>query len=87
MYQVPITYPDLLQDFFEYAQGWLNIPLRVPASKSPAITIDQFTRASLSKAFGTIAEFISVTKSHSSQTSQVAAWRRLFGDHFPATLT
>jgi hypothetical protein len=87
MHQIPISYPDLLQEFFEYAPSWLSIPIMVLGSKSPAIPIDQFTRASLTKLFGTIAEFISATKNHSSQTSQVAAWRKLFGDHFPATLT
>jgi SMODS domain-containing protein len=86
-HQVPIFYPDLLQDFFEYAPSWLDIPIMVPGSKSPVITIDQFTRASLAKTFGTIAGFIGATKNQPNRTNQVEAWRQLFGDHFPASLT
>lgn len=85
-YNVPITYVDLVEDFFTHAPTWLTNPIAVPGTKSPAIILGQPLATSYAESFRALAEFVRVTKAHPVQADQVAAWKRLFGEQFPATI-
>ena len=83
---MPITYQDLLLDFFDQAPAQLALPIRIPDSKSSAILLTPEQVTSVSSQFGKIANHMRATLSASTQPERIAGMRTLYGDHFPATL-
>jgi hypothetical protein len=81
-----IYYQDLILNFFQLAPARLSAPIQVPGSKSAAIVLDQVAVASLKDIFAKIVNFIVATSRLPVQSDRVENWRKLCGDHFPATV-
>lgn len=82
----PVSYADLLWHFFGIAKATASASLRIPGSNSPPVLIDASVLAGLKNAFVQIERFIESTRQIGNRRDQANAWRRLFGDAFPASV-
>lgn len=83
----PITYPDLLLEFFKEAPAKLASPIHIPGSKSLSIALTPTAVISLAGKFATIAEYMQNVLASSTQVDRVTGMRKLYGDHFPVTIS
>lgn len=81
-----ISWPILLEDFFGIAKSTLGTPLKIPASNSPAVTLDPVSIQTIQHAFGVIERHIQVVNQATTDTAGVEGWRQLFGDAFPTRI-
>lgn len=80
----PYTDAELLQLFFDIAKSALTEPLFLEGSNSPPIALSQFEAASLHATFAQISAEIGALERLTSQRAKAEAWRKIFGDCFPA---
>ena len=86
-YNHTVTYPDLTRLFFILAKDWCNKPIRIPGSNSPEIVLDPLTTQTLTTTFNNIIAHIEKVEHMTSEIQKINAWRVLFGDAFPATMS
>jgi len=82
----PLSYPDLLKNFFDLAPARLTKSIEIPGSKSKPITLDQSIVLELIGIFSKISQHIQYTSTLANKQDKVAAWRKLFGNYFPSTI-
>lgn len=82
----PVFYHDLLQEFFADASTQLSVPIGIPDSKSARISLDPDRVQRVSKIFVTLADYIRMINTTPQRGQKVEMWKKLFPDHFPATL-
>jgi len=81
---ITLSYPALINEFFNYAGGLLNSSIGAPGSNSPAISLEPLKKPQVIETFEAIKTFCNGTNQLSSETERAESWRRLFGDPFPA---
>jgi hypothetical protein len=82
-----ITYPELIKLFCILAKKLITEPIQIPGSNSPMILLNPMTVQLLDKALSNIIDHIQTIEGATSDTYKAGAWRLLFGEAFPATLS
>lgn len=85
-HNLDITYPDLLECFFEGGTSMIANPLSIPGSNTPPITLDQTSLVSTQKIFNDVTGHIRATKAIIATSPAINNWRVLFGDYFPTII-
>lgn len=81
-YNLPITFPQLIRDFFTFTRNSLN-QVKLPGSHSETINLDLITLNGLRDKFEKIANYIDAVNNQSTEAKQAEGWRELFQDPFP----
>lgn len=79
-----INYPSLITDFFLEAEDYLYSPTRMYGSNSPVIELDLINQAHIPQKVEEIKNYCN-SISGLSTNDQIEAWKKLFGDPFPAS--
>jgi hypothetical protein len=82
LYSTPITYPNLIREFFVYSSQFLFDAVKIPGSHSPTITLSLADSYDLTNKFSELVQKIDTSKSLS-ETEQCKIWKELFKDPFP----
>jgi hypothetical protein len=84
--EIPLTYHDLLLDFFDQAPGQLALPIGIPGTKSKSIFLTPTQVMTITAQFNVIASHMRSTLAASTQADRVSGMRTLYGNHFPVTI-
>lgn len=82
---LPLSYPLLVTDFFQFAKDYLGNQIKVPGSHTPHYSMDAVTCGAVSAKFDEIENFC-INALNKSETEQMKDWRELFGEAFPTRI-
>jgi len=82
----PYSDPELLQIFLDIAKNMLAHPIALGGSNSPPVILSPFEVQRLHATFALISAEITSLERLTSQRAKAEAWRKIFGDCFPAVI-
>lgn len=82
-----IEYHDLIEDFLEQAPVQISEEICVPNSKSNPTVIDPLMSHLIKDRVSELGKEVKRINSMPFKTDKVNAWKQLFGEHFPVSLT
>jgi hypothetical protein len=80
---IPITYPDLICNFFLLGKNLLHQPVKIYNSNSLGINLTGTELANTYKTFNDIYEYCEAIEMQPTDQAKVDAWKNLFGDAMP----
>lgn len=81
-YNLSISYPVLVTEFFRKARRFLHTPIRLPYSNSPFLSLELLPATNASVEFGEMLDYCLAVNRLGSERKKVEYWKRLFGDPF-----
>jgi Second Messenger Oligonucleotide or Dinucleotide Synthetase domain len=83
-YNLPISFPALIKDFFDSGSQYVSAFTKIPGSHSPVLVVPQAEINALVDTFNKIKDYIDAF-SKLPETQQIEGWKALFGEPFPST--
>lgn len=82
-HNIPLSYSDLIADFFEHSDKFLEGPIKMDGSNSPPVSLDPLSSISIRQKIKEISESCKLINSQTDENEKLRFWGILFGEPFP----